>query len=406
MFQLKFGSYVVKPPKVSILELANGSDEDFCYGVLHKVSRSFAVVIQQLDQELSLPVCVFYLVLRGLDSVEDDMDFPIEKKLVLLRSFHEKLDDMDWCIQDCGDSADYRAMMSVFYKISRVFATLKPEYQEVIRDITLRMGAGMAEFAEAVQKTGKGSVVSKKDYDLYCHYVAGLVGIGLSNLFSVSGLESPKVANNTTLSNNMGLFLQKTNIIRDYLEDLDSSRTWWPEEIWSEYAPELEWFGKNPDHEKSVACLNHLVLDALSLVPDVMQYLETLKSDSVFKFCAIPQVMAIATLAEVYDNKNIFKGVVKIRKGLSAKLMLNSGSLDAVKATFHAGLSTIRSKAASKLGKCPAEEAILAKTIEIADRMLAITETPATSSFSTGALLFATGSVVAAVSIGVLAARR
>jgi len=37
------------------------------------VSRSFAVVIQQLPQELQDPVCIFYLVLRGLDSVEDDM---------------------------------------------------------------------------------------------------------------------------------------------------------------------------------------------------------------------------------------------------------------------------------------------------------------------------------------------
>ncbi len=38
-----------------------------------QVSRSFAVVIQQLPQELQDPVCIFYLVLRGLDSVEDDM---------------------------------------------------------------------------------------------------------------------------------------------------------------------------------------------------------------------------------------------------------------------------------------------------------------------------------------------
>jgi farnesyl-diphosphate farnesyltransferase len=29
-------------------------------------------------------------------------------------------------------------------------------------------------------------VVTKADYDLYCHYVAGLVGIGLSNLFAGS----------------------------------------------------------------------------------------------------------------------------------------------------------------------------------------------------------------------------
>ena len=30
----------------------------------------------------------------------------------------------------------------------------------------------------------------------------------------------------------MGLFLQKTNIIRDYLEDLEGGRTFWPDEVW------------------------------------------------------------------------------------------------------------------------------------------------------------------------------
>lgn len=30
-------------------------------------------------------------------------------------------------------------------------------------------------------------VISVKDYDLYCHYVAGLVGVGLSQLFASSG---------------------------------------------------------------------------------------------------------------------------------------------------------------------------------------------------------------------------
>lgn len=38
--------------------------------------RSFAVVIQQLPPELRDAICVFYLVLRALDTVEDDMALP------------------------------------------------------------------------------------------------------------------------------------------------------------------------------------------------------------------------------------------------------------------------------------------------------------------------------------------
>lgn len=48
-------------------------DVSWCYAVLTKVSRSFAVVIQQLPDEMKDAIMIFYLVLRGLDSVEDDM---------------------------------------------------------------------------------------------------------------------------------------------------------------------------------------------------------------------------------------------------------------------------------------------------------------------------------------------
>ena len=65
----------------------------------------------------------------------------------------------------------------------------------------------------------------------YCHYVAGLVGIGLSRLFSASGLESEEVGQDHKLANSMGLFLQKTNIIRDYLEDVQDRRHFWPKEV-------------------------------------------------------------------------------------------------------------------------------------------------------------------------------
>ena len=61
--------------------------------------------------------------------------------------------------------------------------------------------------------------------------MAGLVGIGLSRLFSGSKLESAEVGKDERLANNMGLFLQKTNIIRDYLDDVQQGREFWPKEV-------------------------------------------------------------------------------------------------------------------------------------------------------------------------------
>ena len=77
----------------------------------------------------------------------------------------------------------------------------------------------------------KNNVGSLVEWDEYCHYVAGLVGIGLSRIFSASHLESEEVGRDEQLSNSMGLFLQKTNIIRDYLEDIKQGRRFWPKEV-------------------------------------------------------------------------------------------------------------------------------------------------------------------------------
>ena len=76
------------------------------------------------------------------------------------------------------------------------------------------MGEGMAVFCEGKR------VVTMQDFDLYTHYVAGLVGIGLTGLFQDSGLEDRLIGDDIpVISNQMGLFLQKINILKDFLAD-------------------------------------------------------------------------------------------------------------------------------------------------------------------------------------------
>lgn len=72
-----------------------------CYELLNLTSRSFAAVIHELDGDLSRVVAIFYLVLRALDTVEDDMSLPIETKAPLLEAFYQKLDQDGWNFQDC-----------------------------------------------------------------------------------------------------------------------------------------------------------------------------------------------------------------------------------------------------------------------------------------------------------------
>eukprot|EP00892_Ulva_mutabilis_P000017 jgi/Ulvmu1/10015/UM059_0064.1 len=343
-------------------------DIAFCYGMLNRVSRSFAMVIQQLPEQLRDPVCIFYLVLRALDTVEDDMALPLERKLPLLHTFHEKISDEQFSMDDCGEN-DYKELLEQYPKVTRVYNSLDKDSQYVIQDIAHRMGVGMAEFIEK-------EVVTLDDFDLYCHYVAGLVGIGLCHIFAATGCEDQAFAiGMDELANHMGLFLQKTNIIRDYLEDIleePAPRMFWPREIWGKYAGELDEFKEPKNRKQAIQCLNHMIANALQHAPHCIQYMAKLKDRQVFAFCAIPQIMALSTLALCYNNGKVFEGVVKMRRGQTAVVfdqVENMGSLyqqffkwgnlllDKAKERQAAGdpsADTVIEEITTVLGACPA----------------------------------------------------
>ena len=282
----------------------NMEDLSFCNTILTSVSRSFAAVIRQLPSIVLVDVMIFYLVLRALDTIEDDMTFfhkammmmgegddatdssedittttainnnnnnhANQAKVTALLSFHKTaLTNPNWKLMGCGDG-DERRLLEHFPQCHSIFLSLPTESRRIIMDITQRMACGMAEFVTKDLGQGTSDIL---EYNRYCHFVAGLVGEGLSRLFVSSGLESPSLACELHLSDQMGLFLQKTNIIRDYLEDYVDGRAFWPMEIWNKYSPngDLGYFA-NPTTEEAknagLACLDELITDALELVPD------------------------------------------------------------------------------------------------------------------------------------------
>jgi farnesyl-diphosphate farnesyltransferase len=269
---------------------------------------------------------LFYLVLRALDTVEDDMSVPNSVKLPLLRAFHEKLYEPGWTFTGSGPQEKDRAVLIEFDVIQKEFSLMGKHYQDVIANVTRKMGAGMADFAAlATPELPVAEVNSIHDYDLYCHYVAGLVGEGLSGLFASSGKERSFIADQLTLSNSMGLLLQKTNIYRDIKEDVDEGRGFWPRAIWGKYGFNSMKEICDPARIKEAQfTANDMVLDALRHATDALDYLTLLKNQSVFNFVAIPAVMAMATLECCFMNPLIFKQNVKIRKGQAVQIIMRS----------------------------------------------------------------------------------
>ncbi|XP_071588794.1 squalene synthase-like [Heliangelus exortis] len=94
LLRFKMGGYRTVMPRVDPESLGRGLRT--CYRYLNQTSRSFAAVIQALDGELRHAVCIFYLVLRALDTVEDDMTISLEVKVPMLHKFHTYLYQPDW----------------------------------------------------------------------------------------------------------------------------------------------------------------------------------------------------------------------------------------------------------------------------------------------------------------------
>ena len=323
----------------------------FCAEKLEQVSRSFALVIKFLPNDAQSPlrvsVAVFYLVLRALDTVEDEMDLKkfepfitaedranknklpgLAAKERLLREFSERLQE-DFSKKELfglGEAHELE-LLNEFHHVKKMFETLPLPMQNVITQITDEMGKGMSEY---VSRDLRNGTIDDKDFSDYCYIVAGTVGKGLTELFAVYDDRLEGLAQQPERYKSMGEFLQRTNIIRDYLEDFVDGRAFWPQTVWHMYLSKEQQlaFGigafARPEvirRGASVACLNHMIKNALQLLPDVFNYLSSIDDQAVYSFCALPQIMALATLTECFDNPKVFTGVVKLRKGMSAKIV-------------------------------------------------------------------------------------
>ena len=171
----------------------------------------------------------------------------------------------------------------------------------------------------------------------------------------------------------MGLLLQKTNITRDFIQDLSEERIFWPQQLLEKYAilsqnrigndanngdnnsnntsvntsvnhtfPFLS-FWKKPFVETTddtgikqerLKCLNTMICNSLKHLNATVDYLDELNSygnKQIFQFCAIPQIMAVATLEKCFNNENVFNSEVKISKVLTAQIIAKSSTMDDVK---------------------------------------------------------------------------
>jgi len=274
-----------------------------CWAILPRVSRSFALVIRWLPRRLDDAVMVSYLICRIADTIEDSLR-PLPEKRRLLAAFADGLDSGRPEMPADGYPGEYRCLMSRTDEVLECYRSLPPAARDIIRARVREMCSGMSRWCDREIRT-------LSDQNDYCYYVAGLVGLMLTDLFLAYGHVKERHHDQLrALAADFGLALQKVNILRDLRADLLEGRCYWPSEI-------LERHGLSPatvlipgNVERALAAMKDLVEDHWAYLWKALRYLMQLPLGQLRLriFCAIPLFMAESTVRFCEGNPAVFLG--------------------------------------------------------------------------------------------------
>ncbi|GAA0430884.1 hypothetical protein GCM10008983_04160 [Lentibacillus halophilus] len=181
--------------------------------MLKQTSRTFYIPITLLKPPLKQTVGSAYLCMRAVDEIEDHQELDVETKQRLLRETGRLLEG------EFDDDA-YRSMLQPYESLPEVTHRLGDWIRlcpngivEKVKASTRVMAFGMADWVE------KGwHIRDRDDLDDYTYYVAGLVGVMLSDIwYWYDGTETDR-----ELAISYGRGLQAVNILRN--QDEDSER--------------------------------------------------------------------------------------------------------------------------------------------------------------------------------------
>ena len=203
---------------------------------LQRVSRSFAFCIEELRPSLREDVALAYLLFRVLDTLEDSFWTDQPAQMEAFESFSSLLVNAPYGAQ----------ILQTFQKQCRK-AQMTPDETRLIGDLgqlldglakcestrksslitTLQL---MAEGMKFFKLEKKQKLQSLAEVNLYCYFVAGCIGELLTLWVFGESAESNEPLQHDAI--NFGIFLQKINILKDYLTDQMEGRDWLPS--WSE----------------------------------------------------------------------------------------------------------------------------------------------------------------------------
>ncbi len=293
----------------------------FAKDILGDVSRSFALTIPMLDDEIKDEVLLSYLQDRILDNFEDEIQ---PANLELQRDMMNRVSHV-FSPEDYDRSHDFKLIKKnselikkdSLRRLTKNIDLIYQSYKNFDYEVQKISHKWLEEMNQGMQKYLEKEVENFKELDEYCYYVAGTVGGFLTETiiykFEIEGINREILLNNF---NEAGLFLQKVNLIRDIKDDLESrDKNFWPLKDLGISEAELS----NPENkERALSALSEMLDDLSSHVDALKKYYLALPDQlkGYKKFFAVNNALGLATIEKLRDNPDVFYGdkPVKVSK--------------------------------------------------------------------------------------------
>lgn len=242
--------------------------------MLKETSRTFYIPITFLQKELKSAVASAYLVFRAIDEIEDDEQLSNDVKHDILMQvselFKEPFDNEAY-MRILGENKTQLPEVSI--RLEEWLQACPKEALPIVMGAANEMAYGMAEWSKK-----NWDIQTREDLDDYTYYVAGLVGVMLSDLWALYADEKT----DRELAIGYGRGLQAVNILRNEEEDLDERGV--------SFVPE----GWNRQDLFDYANENLAKAD---------EYMTSLTKKSILLFCRLPLALAHKTLKAMEEGR-------------------------------------------------------------------------------------------------------
>ncbi len=293
-------------------------NDEICWAILPKVSRSFSFCIRMLPRPLDEQMMVSYLIYRVLDTIEDS-HAPVQAKKKLFSQFVALLSAREpdaakiaQCTASLCTQLDYTYEKDLLENVDAVLGTYYSQPSFARRPI-LKWGCVMA---RGMYKFQRKPIETFKDQDEYSYHVAGVIGHLFTDLLFHNGIVGRQLKRKLKrYASKFGLALQKVNILRDIAADVIGKRHYWPRRLMAHYNLTYESMCLKENREAAMKVLRAQIANARAYLRDAMRYILLLPKNAlkVRKFCLIPLFMAIESYVKCSNSEEVFESGKKVK---------------------------------------------------------------------------------------------